>query len=62
MVIYHPEMNDPRPLGQLEARLSHNGRHYFVDSPVELSDRGIACLGTLTADQTAPLRRRFPVS
>lgn len=43
--LYTPEMGQRKPNCQLEARLSHYGRHYFVDSPVELpKGRGIELL------------------
>lgn len=43
--LYTPEMGQRKPNCQLEAQLSHYGRHYFVDSPVELpKGRGIELL------------------
>lgn len=47
---YYPDMGDRRINAQLEARLSYNGSHYFVDSPHELKGRGITFIKTYTAD------------
>ena len=38
---YTPEMGERKPVTKMEARLSHDGRHYFVDTPLELKGRGI---------------------
>lgn len=39
---YTPEMGQQKPEGcQMEARLSYNGKHYFVDTPLQLKGRGI---------------------
>lgn len=39
--LYWPELHDEKPHTFLRAGLSHNGKHYWVDSPVELKGRGI---------------------
>lgn len=38
---YCPEMGEQKPDCQMEAQLSYYGKHYFVDSPIELKGRGI---------------------
>ena len=38
---YTPEMGQRKPDVKLEARLSHYGNHYIVDTPLELKGRGI---------------------
>ena len=38
---YTPEMGDRKPSVRMEARLSHYGKHYFVDTTEELRGRGI---------------------
>jgi hypothetical protein len=38
---YTPEMVQRKPDVKLEARLSHYGNHYIVDTPLELKGRGI---------------------
>jgi hypothetical protein len=42
---YHPEMSEVRPVAHMEARLSHSGRHWFIDTPLELKGRGITSMG-----------------
>jgi hypothetical protein len=42
---YYPEMGEAKPAAQMEARLSHGGNHYFVDTPLTLSGRGIEYRG-----------------
>lgn len=42
---YHPEMGEPEPIGcQMSASLSHNGRHYYITSVIELKGRGITLI------------------
>ena len=36
---YRPEMGEARPTAQIEAQLSHYGKHYFLYSCVQLSVR-----------------------
>ena len=48
---YYPEMREPKPAAEIEARMSHDGRHWYLDTPLVLKGRGIKHLGTLTADQ-----------
>lgn len=38
---YAPEIGQQKPNCQLEAQLSYYGKHYYVDSPIELKGRGI---------------------
>ena len=47
---YYPEMSEAKPVAQIEARLAHYGRHYFIKTPLTLKGRGIEFRGVLTAD------------
>jgi hypothetical protein len=51
LLAFYPEMKETKPDAKIEARLSHYGKHYFLDTPLELSGRGIIHLGTYTASQ-----------
>lgn len=33
---YWPEMGSYKPAAQLEASLSYNGAHYFIDTPLQI--------------------------
>lgn len=39
--VYTPEMGERKPQAKMEARLSYDGKHYVVDTPLELKGRGI---------------------
>ena len=41
---YTPEMGQQKPECQMEASLAYYGKHYFVDTPIELKGRGIMLL------------------
>lgn len=41
---YTPEMGEQKPDCQMEAQLSYYGKHYFVDTPLELKGRGITLI------------------
>ncbi|MCL6460143.1 MAG: hypothetical protein K6T85_19300 [Gorillibacterium sp.] len=48
---YYPELNEHKVNCQLTASLSHNGNHYFVDSPEELPvGRSIKFIKRYTVD------------
>lgn len=47
---YHPEMNEKRPDCQIEANLSHYGKHWFLYTPLTLSGRGVEFLGSCDSD------------
>lgn len=47
---YYPEMGERKVNTQMEARLSHYGNHYFVDSPTELKGRDVTFLKTYAAN------------
>ncbi len=51
---YHPEMGEEKPAAQIEAHLSHYGKHYFLKSQIELKGRGIYYRGTLKAGDLTP--------
>ncbi len=47
---YAPEMGQHKPEGcQIEASLSHYGKHYFIDTPLQLKGRGITLIRTYSA-------------
>ena len=41
---YTPEMGDLKPMAQIESSLGHYGKHYYLDTPLELKGRGIELL------------------
>ena len=44
-LIFYPEMQEKKPKADGQASLSHYGKHYFVDTFLELNGRGIEFLG-----------------
>lgn len=54
MKTYHPEMHEAKPAAQIEASLSHYGKHWFIKTPLALKGRGIVHQRTLTAEMLAP--------
>lgn len=57
-VSYYPEMNEPKPAAEIEARLSHYGKHWFLSTPLVLKGRGIVHRGTLKASDLTPAGQR----
>lgn len=51
---YYPEMGDAKPQAEIEASLSHYGKHYFLKTRLTLKGRGIKFLGTMTAETLTP--------
>lgn len=52
---FYPEMGQKKPEDtQIDASLSHYGRHWFLRTPLELKGRGIVHLGTETAETLTP--------
>ena len=47
---YYPEMGEAEPNSNGRARLAHYGKHYFIDTRLELHGRGVEFLGTATAE------------
>lgn len=45
---YTPEVGQQKPGCQMEASLSYYGKHYFVDTPIELKGRGITLVKQYT--------------
>lgn len=39
--LYTPEMGERKPETVMEAQLSHYGKHYYINTPLELKGRGI---------------------
>ena len=46
-----PEMGQRKVNCQLNATLGHSGRHYYIDTPLELKGRGITNLGKYTSNR-----------
>ena len=51
---YMPEMGQAKPEADIEARLCHYGKHYYLTSKVELKGRGVTFRRTNTADNCVP--------
>lgn len=52
---YTPEMGGQRPADtQIDATLSHYGKHYYLKTPLVLKGRGIVHIRTLTASELVP--------
>ncbi len=49
LLTYHPEMGEQKPEAQIEASLSHSGKHYFLYTPLTLTGRGVEHLGVYQA-------------
>ena len=59
MIGYYPEMHEKRPDGsQIEARLGHYGRHWYISTPLVLKGRGIRHLRTMTPEMLPPAGQR----
>lgn len=52
--MYYPEMKEAKPVAEIEARLSHYGKHYFLTTRLTLTGRGVSLINTLTAEQLVP--------
>lgn len=52
--VYTPELGQEKPEAQIEAQLSHYGKHYFIKTPLDLKGQGITFLGELTSEQLVP--------
>ncbi len=49
--VYTPEMGELKPVANLEARMSHDGKHYYIDTMLTLKEnRGIKLLKVYTAN------------
>lgn len=50
--LYTPEMGQKKPEGcQIEAKLSHYGKHYFIDTPMQIKGRGITFIKTYNSNE-----------
>lgn len=47
---YTPEMGEQKPECQIEAHRSYYGKHYHIDTPLELKGRGIKKDGVIQAN------------
>lgn len=56
IISYCPEMGEAKPVDvQGNVTLSHNGKHYFVETPLELCGQGISFEETLKSTNLTPL-------
>lgn len=53
--MYHPEMGETKPDAQIEASMSHYGKHYFLRTPLALGGRGVEYDMTYTAADLIPV-------
>ncbi len=52
---YTPEMGEEKPDCQMESRLSYDGKHVYINTPLDLKGRGITFLRKYTSkDLTGP--------
>lgn len=51
---WHPEMGEAKPEAEIDASLSHYGRHWFLRTRLVLSGRGVELLGVETAETLVP--------
>lgn len=51
---YYPEMGEKKPEAQIEARLSHYGKHWYLSTRLTLKGRGIKFVRTNTAADMRP--------
>jgi hypothetical protein len=51
---YSPEMKEKKPIAQIQATLSHYGKHYYLKTPLELRGRGINFLSTFKSSDLTP--------
>ena len=52
---YCPEMNETKPEAtQIDAQLSHYGKHWFLRTPLTLKGRGVVHLGVETVESLVP--------
>ena len=58
-IAYTPELGQKRPIVDIEARLSHYGRHYFIKSknPINIK-QGVKFLGKLNSSSLVPTAQR----
>jgi len=55
MHFHYPEMGEKRREdSQIEARLGHYGKHYYIKTPLVLKGRGITFRYTLTPEMLTP--------
>lgn len=58
LLSYYPEMKEAKPAGQIEASMSHYGKHWYCCTPLTLAGRGIRHLETMTASTLVPGSRK----
>lgn len=54
---YYPEMGEAKPAAQIEARLSHYGKHWYLSTPLTLKGRGIEFQETHTDERRSGWNR-----
>jgi len=55
---YRSEMGEARPAGDIEARLGHYGKHWYVQTALGLKGRGIQHIQTLTSEMLTLVGQR----
>lgn len=55
--VYYPELGHERPIADMEARLCHYGKHYYVSTPLELKGVGIKLIDTHSDERRKGWRR-----
>lgn len=56
--VYYPEMQQARPVADIEARMSYDGKHYYLYTQLELSGRGIEFIKTYQKHDLVPNSHR----
>ncbi len=51
---YYPEMNEPKPVAEIDATLSHYGKHWFLKTRLSLKGRGVQFVRTLESKDLVP--------
>lgn len=55
--LYYPELGHERPAADIEARLCHYGKHYYVSTALELRGVGITFIDTHSDERRNGWRR-----
>lgn len=51
---YTPEMGQRKPNCQMQSTLSYYGKHYYIDTPIELKGRGIKLIKQYKSSDLTP--------
>lgn len=55
---YCPEMNEQKPVAQMESQLSYDGKYYYIDTTLELKGRGITFIKTYKSSDLTSFGQR----